>query len=224
MLSKVGKEILIKEVAQAVPNYTMSCFKLPDSICDELTSMVRDFWWGQKNEETKMAWVSWGKLCVPKSQGGLGFKLLKEFNLALLAKQGWKLQTESNFLAHQVLKAKYFPESDFVNASLGRRPSYLWRSIMAAQHIVRSGLSLSWRVSNGHNIQIWLDKWLPTPSTFKVSSPKNLLEDHAQVSELIDCENGLWKAELVESVFLPYEAETILGIPISAALPEDSVI
>ena len=93
---------------------------------------------------------------------------------------------------------------------------------MAAQHIVRSGLSL--RVGNGQKIQIWSDKWLPTPLTFKVSSPNNFLEDHARVSELIDCENGVWKAELVKSVFLPYEAETILGITISAALPKDLVV
>lgn len=77
---------------------------------------------------------------------------LREFNLALQAKQGWKLQIEPNSLAYQVLKAKYFLECDFVNASLGRRPSYLWRSIMAAQHNVRSGLS--WRVGNGQKIQI----------------------------------------------------------------------
>ena len=48
MLSKAGKEVLIKAVAQAIPTYTMSCFKLPDALCEELTSMVRNFWWGQK--------------------------------------------------------------------------------------------------------------------------------------------------------------------------------
>ena len=147
LLSKGGKEILIKAIAQAVPTYTMSCFKLPDSICEELTSMVRNFWWGQKGDERKMPWMSWETLCVPKSKGGMGFKLLKEFNLALLAKQGWKLQTETNSLAYKVLKAKYFLDYEFVAATIGKRPSYLWRSIMAAQHIVRSGVR--WRVGNG---------------------------------------------------------------------------
>ena len=62
MLSKAGKEILIKAVAQAIPTYTMSCFKLPDVLCDELTSMIRNFWWGQKEDERKIAWLSWEKM------------------------------------------------------------------------------------------------------------------------------------------------------------------
>lgn len=41
LLSNAGKEILIKAVEQVVPLYTMSYFKLPNKLCDELTSMVR---------------------------------------------------------------------------------------------------------------------------------------------------------------------------------------
>ena len=88
MLSKAGKEVLIKAVAQAIPTYTMSCLKIPDSLCDELTTMIRKFWWGQKKDEKKISWLSWEKMCEPKSNGGMGFKNLKYFNLDLLAKQG----------------------------------------------------------------------------------------------------------------------------------------
>ena len=38
-----------------------------------------------------MSWIRWDKLCTPKADVGLSFKKLKEFNLALLAKQGWQL-------------------------------------------------------------------------------------------------------------------------------------
>lgn len=57
MLSKVGKEILIKALALAILTYTMSCFKMSDSLYDELTCMIRNFWWGKKQEEKKMAWL-----------------------------------------------------------------------------------------------------------------------------------------------------------------------
>ena len=58
LLSKARKEVLIKAVAQVIPTCTMSCFKIPDSLCDEMTSLIRNFWWGQCKEERKMAWIS----------------------------------------------------------------------------------------------------------------------------------------------------------------------
>ena len=114
LLSKEGKEVLIKAMAQAIPTYTMSCFKLSDSLCDELMRMIRNFWWGQKKEEKKIAWLSWEKICEPKCDGGMGFKNLKLFNKTLIAKQGWHLQMGGNSLVYRVLKAKYFPTGEFV--------------------------------------------------------------------------------------------------------------
>ena len=58
LLSNAGKEVLIKAVAQTVPSYTMNCFKLPNTLCEELTGMVRQFWWGQVKDEKKLAWLS----------------------------------------------------------------------------------------------------------------------------------------------------------------------
>ena len=88
LLSNAGKEILIKSVAQAIPSYIMSCFKLPDALCDDLVGLVRRFWWGQQENHSKLAWLSWDKMCAPKEEGGTGFRDLKAFNIALLAKQG----------------------------------------------------------------------------------------------------------------------------------------
>ena len=46
LLSKVGKEVLIKAVAQSIPTYTMGVFLLPMRLCDELNSLCARFWWG----------------------------------------------------------------------------------------------------------------------------------------------------------------------------------
>ena len=45
LLSTAGKEFLIKAVAQAIPTYTISCFKISNSLCDEMTSVIRNFLW-----------------------------------------------------------------------------------------------------------------------------------------------------------------------------------
>ena len=71
MLSKVGKEVLIKAVALVMPTYTMSCFKILDSLCEELKTMIRKFWWGQRKDENKISWLSWEKICESKSNGGM---------------------------------------------------------------------------------------------------------------------------------------------------------
>ena len=76
MLFVGGREILIKAVAQAIPTYTMSCFQIPKSICDDIEGMMRKFWWGQRGSESKVAWVSWKKMCKSKLNGGMGFKNL----------------------------------------------------------------------------------------------------------------------------------------------------
>ena len=44
LLSISGKEILIKAVALAIPTYTMSCFLLPQGLCDDMERMMKNFW------------------------------------------------------------------------------------------------------------------------------------------------------------------------------------
>lgn len=46
LLLQTRKEVLIKAITQAIPTYTLSVFKLPDFLCDDLTEIIRRFWWG----------------------------------------------------------------------------------------------------------------------------------------------------------------------------------
>ena len=66
----------------------------------------------------------------------------------------------------------------------------------------------------------------PPHLAYRVVSPRNELHlDNGElVSYLIDHDLYVWKIEVVRSTFLPYEAEIILGIPLSALPTKDRQI
>ena len=84
MLSSAGREIFIKAVCQAIPTYSMSCFKLSKKFCKRLTSVVARFWWGGDEKKRRMHWKKWEDIAIPKRDGGMGFRDFEKFNQAPL--------------------------------------------------------------------------------------------------------------------------------------------
>lgn len=58
----------------------------------------------------RINWLSWGAMSMHKGKGGLGFRNLYGFNVALLRKHIWKCIDKPNILVSHVLKARYFLE------------------------------------------------------------------------------------------------------------------
>ena len=83
----------------------------------------------------------------------MGFRVLKAFNLALLAKQGWRILKNPDSLVHKVFKAKYFAETTFMEAQMGKRPTYIWRSILSTGEVINIGSR--WGIGNGSRVHIW---------------------------------------------------------------------
>lgn len=135
-LSQGGKEVLVKAILHAIPIYTMTYFLLPKTLCDEFESIVARFWWQKGHGKKGIHWCTWKSLCDLKENGGLGFKIFGQFNIALLAKQGWRIIQYQNSLLARVLNAKYFPNSNFQNVELGNLPSLTWKSIWTARGLL----------------------------------------------------------------------------------------
>ncbi|CAN1787158.1 Putative ribonuclease H protein At1g65750 [Linum perenne] len=55
--------------------------------------------------------MRWERLCLKKEKGGMGFKDLRGFNMAM------------------IFKSKYFPHGDFLSATPGGSPSFAWKGI-----------------------------------------------------------------------------------------------
>ncbi|KAL6270165.1 hypothetical protein ACE6H2_027076 [Prunus campanulata] len=77
LISKVGKEVLIQAVCQAMPTYSMSVFRLPAGFCSEIDNILACYWWSKGLED------------------------------ALLTKKGWRLLEFSNSLIARMLVYNY---------------------------------------------------------------------------------------------------------------------
>jgi hypothetical protein len=94
-LSQAGKTILIKVVTSAIPSYAMISFLLPNGFCLKLDKAFKNFWWGfPKDKSRNLSLKYWRSLCLPKDQGGLGFRRMNDVNFSLTFKLGWKLLTD----------------------------------------------------------------------------------------------------------------------------------
>ena len=96
----------------------MAIFQIPKKLCKEMTDAMSGFWWGDTDEKNRMHWMAWWRMCIPKKNGGMGFRDLHSFNLAMLSKQVWRLLSNPESLCATVLKAKYYPNSSILKAGL----------------------------------------------------------------------------------------------------------
>ncbi|XP_057723427.1 uncharacterized protein LOC130939336 [Arachis stenosperma] len=167
LLSAGGRQVLLKAVGEAISIYTLSCFRLPDSLISDIHSILTQFWWGQKGSQRRMAWISWNTMTRPKKEGGLGFKDLKAQNLALLGKHFWRILTQPNSLVTKILKGKYHKYTDALKAEIGSSPSWGWRSLLERRSVVEKGIT--WRIGSASQLHIYEDHWLPPPYPFTIT-------------------------------------------------------
>ncbi|XP_019181990.1 PREDICTED: uncharacterized protein LOC109177143 [Ipomoea nil] len=131
---------------------------------------------------------------------------------ALLAKQGWRLLIYPESMVSRLLKAKYFSNSEFLEAQIGNNPSYLWRSIIAGQEILKMGVAR--RIGDGADTRIWGWGWLSDDSNPYLHTPCiDELRD-ARVSGLLTAE-GNWDTDVVRDIFVDNDVQRILATLIS---------
>lgn len=57
-ISVARKKVLLKSVAAALPNYTMSYFQLPIQLAREIEQVIAHFWWRDQKTQKGVHWMA----------------------------------------------------------------------------------------------------------------------------------------------------------------------
>lgn len=193
--------------------YAMSCFNLPKTTIANLTSAMSHFWWDSVEHKHKIHWIKWETLCLPKKLGGLGFKDLESFNQAMLAKQAWKILQNPNSLIARVLQSSYFENRDFLEAEMGTRPSYGWRSLMHGRTLLRKGLRKE--IDNGMSLRVWIDPWCDFGGRWNPWMKNPLVDLELKVGDLLNQNTVEWNRDALEDHFFPGDVEEIVKLKVA---------
>lgn len=143
----------------------------------------------------------------PKKEGRMGFRNFKEFNLALHAKQCWRLILYPDSLWARVLKGRYFPNASFLEAKKASRASWAWASRLEGWDIILKGAR--WKIMGGQQVRFWMDNWVPgLPEGYPISPMLAKTSDDCRVAEFIDPVSRELKLDLLSDLV----PETVCGI------------
>ncbi|CAL1361463.1 unnamed protein product [Linum trigynum] len=221
-LSLAAKEVVIKSIGAAGPIYAMSAFRLPQETCRRCNSLLSKFWWANQDKERGIHWISWSAICQSKFVGGLGFRDFNLFNVALLAKQAWRILDNPTSTLARIYQARYHPHRSFLEATAGPHPSWAWQGILTGRDLLRRGLR--WQVGSGNQIHTLTDNWLPSsPPSPPVLKP-GLNDCPPLVSDLICHTSHSWRKDLLLSLFTLESVDLILSIPLPTSVSTDRLI
>ncbi|XP_022549590.1 uncharacterized protein LOC111201644 [Brassica napus] len=176
--------------------------------------------WSSNPPKRGIHWAKWEKVCLPREEGGIGFRMIHEFNLALLAKQLWRLVQFPDSLVVRVLKGRYYKLTSPLRVNSASCPSYVWTSISAARKLLLLGIRQ--KIHSGYEVKVWEDPWIPTIPARPAVPVAPVMHPNMRVSDLIDQIGKDWDVGLLENYVNPEDIPLIRSLAISSSHRRDT--
>lgn len=176
----------------------------------------------KRQRQTRIPWIPWSTIVDSKSLGGLGIRDLKDFNIALVAKQSWRILQNPNSLLSRVYKSKYFQKTGLLQEKPKSNASHAWKSILKGNELLKSGIK--WIIGGGEQTYMWLDSWLPTNLPRPPKGLTNCVDMKTKVNEFINPETKWWDIDKLNSFVDLNDVEIIKTIRPSITGASDSTI
>ena len=122
--------------------------------------------------------------------------MIHEFNLALLAKQLWRLVQFPDSLVARVLRGRYYRLSSPLRVDSPSSPSYVWTSISAARKLLLLGIRQ--KVHSAYEVKVWEDPWIPTTPARPAVPVAPVMHPNMRVSDFVNQVTKEWDVHLLE--------------------------
>ena len=154
-LSYGGRLQLISSVITSMANFWLSAFSLPSSCLKEIESLCSAFLWSGPDLKSSKAKVSWKDVCLPKCEGGLGLRPLKEINLVLGLKLLWRIFACRSSLWVKWIHCYLIRKASFWSMRNAAAGSWMWNKILKLRDYAKQYLKMD--VNNGEHTSFWYD-------------------------------------------------------------------
>ncbi|GFY86576.1 hypothetical protein Acr_05g0002150 [Actinidia rufa] len=149
-MTYAGRSELIRSVLQGVECFWLSSLPMPVGVRDKINRMCRNFLWGSKCCVVKKALVAWDDICLPKKEGGLGFKNGRRFIPGSKNQSGsvghqWEISSKA---AYEFFRPRKLPLT---------WPNLVWHSSIIPRHSFIMWLGLKERLQTKDKLHEFID-------------------------------------------------------------------
>lgn len=172
LLSIGGRAVLISYVLQSMPIHLLSAVNPPLYVLNRLHKIFAQFFWSNTVGSKSRHWASWGTLCMPCDEGGVGFRSLHDMSKALFRKLWWNIRTKP-ILWSSFMSQKYCTK---LNPMIipWRNGSHVCRKMLECRDLIEH--QILWHPKMGSSL-FWFENWIGLGALYFVTPPHFICDE-----------------------------------------------
>ncbi|OVA19753.1 Reverse transcriptase zinc-binding domain [Macleaya cordata] len=155
-LSQGGKLIMIRHVLSSMAIYIIAAVAVPKSVLHSINRLIANFFWGSLDGKPKRKWVSWGAICRPVLEGGLGIRNIEDVVGSFRLKNLWSGVVNKSIWAAFICGKYNIDNTSLPGYVIPRTASKFWREVAKLIPVLVE--NSAWHVGNG-DMNFWFENW-----------------------------------------------------------------
>ncbi|XP_062102963.1 uncharacterized protein LOC133813953 [Humulus lupulus] len=151
-ISFAGRATLVNLVLLSIHVYWSQIVLLPKFVLKRVIAICRAFLWKGDYSSHAPGYVSWAKVCLPKNEGGLGFRQIQLWNIAAIGKYIWVVASKKDNLWVKWVHNVYIGEMDWWEYSAPNSSSWYWKQVVKIKEKFKAKVDVAEFISTEYSI------------------------------------------------------------------------